>query len=156
MGCPRTSAGSNMAENHRFERNGANLHPQRRFYSFPPRNKPRKKTRGWLRLVDLKYKGDLTNRHTFLLIIAIGQLRATADVYSDIGRSSQLDHSKALDVYFSELHWSTFLDPVEKDCCKNKTARRVCMFSHGRRISARKSAFHHTVATNDRYLGTVL
>ena len=114
MGCPRTSAGSNMAENHRFERNGANLHPQRRFYNFPPRNKPRKKTRGRLRLVDLKYKGDLTNRHTFLLIITIGQLRATADVYSDIGRSSQLDHSKALDVYFSELHWPTFLDPVRK------------------------------------------
>ena len=27
----------------------------------------------------------------------------------------------------------------------------VRMFSHGKRISARKSAFHHKVATNDRY-----
>ena len=26
----------------------------------------------------------------------------------------------------------------------------VCMFSHGNRIGARKSAFHHKVATNDR------
>ena len=25
------------------------------------------------------------------------------------------------------------------------------MFSHGKSISARKSAFHHKVATNDRY-----
>ena len=32
------------------------------------------------------------------------QLRATADVGGGIGRSSEMDRSKALDLYFSELH----------------------------------------------------
>ena len=71
-------------------------------------------------------KGVLTNRHTFLLIITTGQLRATADVDGDNGRSSQLDHSKALDVYFSELYWSSFQGPVRKYRYKNKTARHFC------------------------------
>ena len=35
------------------------------------------------------------------LIISIGRLEATADADGDIGRSSQLDHSKELDLYFS-------------------------------------------------------
>ena len=96
--------------------------------------------------------GDLTKRHTMelLLIITICQLRATADVDGDIGRSSQLDHSKVLGAYFSELYRPSFLDPVKKCHYINKTARHFCMFSHGKRISARKSAFHRKVVTNNR------
>ena len=41
-------------------------------------------------------------------------LEATADADGDIGRSSQLDHSKELDLYFSELYWSSFLGSVQK------------------------------------------
>ena len=65
-----------------------------------------------------------------------------------------MDHSKELDLYFSELYWSSFLGFVQKKRYRNRMAYRkkcVCMFSHGNRISARKSAFHHKVATNDRY-----
>ena len=52
-------------------------------------------------------------RH-ILLIISIGRLEATADADGDIGRSSQLDHSKELDLYFPELYWSSFLGSVQK------------------------------------------
>ena len=38
----------------------------------------------------------------------------------------------------------------EKPLQKQITARRFCMFLHGKRFSARKSAFHHNAATNDR------
>ena len=44
----------------------------------------------------------------------MNQLRATADVGGGIGRSSEMDRSKALDLYFPELHWSSFLDFVRK------------------------------------------
>ena len=60
----------------------------------------------------------------FLLIISIGRLEATADADGDIGRSSQLDHSKELDLYFSELYWSSFLGSVQKKRYRNKTAYR--------------------------------
>ena len=50
----------------------------------------------------------------FLLIISIGRLEATASADGDIGRSSHLDHSKELDLYFSELNWSNFLGSVQK------------------------------------------
>ena len=65
-----------------------------------------------------------------------------------------MDHSKKIDLYFSELYWSTFLGSVQKNRYRNIMAYRkkcVCMFSHGKRFSTRKSAFHHKVATNDRY-----
>ena len=52
-------------------------------------------------------------RH-ILLIISIGRPEATADADGDIGRSSTMDHSKALDLCFSEMYWSSFLDPVLK------------------------------------------
>ena len=97
--------------------------------------------------------------HTFInqaLIISIGRLEATADADGDIRRSSQLDHSKGLDLYYSELYWSSFLGSVQKKMLQKKNGLSgktfgVCMFSHGNRISARKSAFHHKVATNDQY-----
>ena len=41
---------------------------------------------------------------------------------SDIGRSSQLDYSKELDLKFSELYWSSFLDSVQKNRYRNKMA----------------------------------
>ena len=204
----------------------------------------------------------------FLLVISTGRLEATASADGDIGWSSQLDHSKELDLYFSELYWSSFLGYIQKKLYRSRMAYRgknvfvcfrteiepahanrlfitklqlmigtvfygeknfdalvghnsgpksqfrnfdkkclfvcfrteiesahanrlfstklplmigtvfygektsilwwgiigvrshnfnivtkisVCMFSHGNRISARKSAFHHKVATNDRY-----
>ena len=50
----------------------------------------------------------------FLLIISIGRLEATASADGDIGRSSTMDQSKELDLCFSELHWSSFLDYAQK------------------------------------------
>ena len=38
-------------------------------------------------------------RHIFVLFISIGRQEATTDAYGDIGWSSQLEHSKALDVH---------------------------------------------------------
>ena len=91
----------------------------------------------------------------FLLIISIGRLEATADADGDVGRSSQLDHSKELDLYFPELYWSSFLGSVQKNPLQKQNGlsekKYVYMFSHGKRISARKSALHRKVATNDRY-----
>ena len=49
------------------------------------------------------------------LIISIGRLEATASADGDIGRSSQLDHSKELDLKYSELYWSGFLGSVQKN-----------------------------------------
>ena len=37
-------------------------------------------------------------------IVAVSELEATADADGDIGRSSQLDHSKELDLSFPELY----------------------------------------------------
>ena len=61
-----------------------------------------------------------------------------------------MDHSKELDLYFSELYWSSFLDSVQKTRYRNKTARHFCTFSHGKRISARKSAFDHKALASIR------
>ena len=69
-------------------------------------------------------KGDATETSyvIVLLFISIGRLEAaTADADGDIGRSLQLDHSKALDVYFPELYWSSFLGYVQKKRYRNKT-----------------------------------
>ena len=57
------------------------------------------------------------------LLISIGRLEATADADGDIGRGSTMDHSKALDLCFSEMYWSGFLDPVRKYRYINKVAR---------------------------------
>ena len=57
----------------------------------------------------------------FLIIISTGRLEATASAGGDIGLSSQLDHSKALDLTFSDLYWSSFLDYVQKNRYRNKT-----------------------------------
>ena len=67
-------------------------------------------------------KGDSQNVILFLLIISIivGRLEATASADGDIGRSSQLDHSKELDLYFSELYWSSFLGFVQKTVTETK------------------------------------
>ena len=54
------------------------------------------------------------------LIITMNQLRATADVGGGIGWSSEMDCLKALDLYFPELHWSSFLDFVRKYRYRNK------------------------------------
>ena len=67
--------------------------------------------------------------HTFIFI-SVGRQEATADADGDIGRSSQLDHSKALDVYFAEL---SFLDPVKKPYI-NKTDFSECF--HTEKIKA--------------------
>ena len=67
-------------------------------------------------------KGDTTKNVIFLLIISVGRLEATASADGDIGRSSQLDHSKELDLKFSELYWSSFLDSVQKNRYRNKMA----------------------------------
>ena len=89
-----------------------------------------------------------------LLIISIGRLEATADDDGDIGRSSQLDDSKEIDLYFRTvlIEFSRFCPekPLQKQ--NGLSEKCVCIFSHGKRISARKSAFHHKVATNDRYI----
>ena len=58
------------------------------------------------------------------MIISIGRLETTADADGEIGRSSQLDHSKELDLYFSELYWSSFLGSVQKNRYRNKMAYR--------------------------------
>ena len=87
------------------------------------------------------------------MIISIGRLETTADADGEIGRSSQLDHSKELDLYFSELYWSSFLGSVQKNRYRNKMAYRkkcVCMFSHGKGISARKSAFRDSLQVDYR------
>ena len=47
-------------------------------------------------------------------MISIGRLEATAGADGDIGRSSTMDQSKELDLCFSELPWSSFLDSVQK------------------------------------------
>ena len=53
--------------------------------------------------------------HTFKkTIISIGQLETTADVDGDIGGISMIHHSKALDLYFSDLSWSNALCSVPK------------------------------------------
>ena len=103
----------------------------------------------------LALKGVPQKRPSFLLIISICRLEATADADGDIGRSSKLTIRKRSIYIFSELYWSSFLGSVQK---KNVTETKrpvrnkcVCMFSHGKRTSARKSAFHHKVANNDRY-----
>ena len=57
-------------------------------------------------------------------IISIGRLEATADADGDIGRSSQLDHLKELDLYFSELYWSSFLGAFQKNRYRNRIAYR--------------------------------
>ena len=41
-------------------------------------------------------------------------------VFVGIGRSSQLDHSKELDLYFSELYWSNFLGSFQKTVTETK------------------------------------
>ena len=48
------------------------------------------------------------------------ELKATAEVGGGIGRSSEMDRSKARDLYFPELHWSSFLDFVRKYRYRNK------------------------------------
>jgi hypothetical protein len=53
-------------------------------------------------------KGCAAKTSSVWLIISIGRLEATADADGDTGRSSQLDHSKEFDLYFSELYWSSF------------------------------------------------
>ena len=60
-------------------------------------------------------------RHTFINYIEIGRLEATADADGDIGRSSTMDQSKELDLCFSELYWSSFLDYAQKKRYRNKT-----------------------------------
>ena len=44
----------------------------------------------------------------------IGRLEANTNAGGDIGRSSAMDHSKTLDLWFLELYWSNFLDPIQK------------------------------------------
>ena len=78
-------------------------------------------------------------------------LTPAASADGDIGRSSQLGHSKELDLKFSELYWSSFLDSVQKKTSQkqNGSSFFVC-FRTKKSTSARKSAFHCKVATNDR------
>ena len=57
----------------------------------------------------LVIKGASTETSYFLLFISIGRQEATTDADDDVGRSSQLDRSKARDVFYLELHWSSFL-----------------------------------------------
>ena len=84
-------------------------------------------------------KGVPQKRHHFVLIISIGQLEATADADGDIGRSSQLDHSKELDLYFSELYWSSFLGSVQKNRYRNKTTcqKKMCLYVFARKKNQR-------------------
>ena len=86
-------------------------------------------------------------------IISIGRLEATADAGGDIRRSSQLDHSKEPDLYFSELYWSSFLGSVQKTVTEAEwPIGKICLYVFAQKsTSARKSAFHQKVATNDRY-----
>jgi hypothetical protein len=54
-------------------------------------------------LTKTPFKGVVTETSYFyylLFIISIGRLEATAGADGDIGRSSTLDHSKALDLCF--------------------------------------------------------
>ena len=67
-----------------------------------------------------RLKGTRQKRNLFINI-STGRLEATASAGGDIGRSSQLDHSKELDLKFSELYWSGFLDSVQKKRYRNKT-----------------------------------
>ena len=57
----------------------------------------------------------------FLLIIPIGRLEATASADGDIRRSSQLDHSKELNLKFLELYWSSFYILFSKTATETKT-----------------------------------
>ena len=50
----------------------------------------------------------------------MNQLRATVDVGGGIGRSSEIDRSKAPDLYFLELYWSSFLDFAKKNVTETK------------------------------------
>ena len=90
----------------------------------------------------------------FLLFISTTRLEATADADGDIGWSSQLDHSKELDLYFSELYWSSFLGSVQKKRYRNRMAYRgkMCLYVFARKSNQRTQiGFHHKVSTNDRY-----
>jgi hypothetical protein len=54
-------------------------------------------------LTNTSFKGVVTETSYFyylLFIISIGRLEATAGADGDIGRSSTVDHSKALDLCF--------------------------------------------------------
>ena len=71
--------------------------------------------------MDQQSQGSPTKRHTLKKIISIGRLEATASADGDIERSSQLDHSKELDLKFLELYWSSFIGSVQKKRYRNKT-----------------------------------
>ena len=64
-----------------------------------------------------------------LLIIPTGRLEATADADGDIGRSSQLDHSKEPDLYFPELYWSSFIGSFQKKTLhkQNGLSKKKCL-----------------------------
>ena len=52
-----------------------------------------------------------------------------------------MDHSKELDLYFSELYWSSFLGSVQKKTPQKQNGlwgKCVCVFSHGNGISANR------------------
>ena len=73
-------------------------------------------------------KGCAAETPSVLLIITMNQLRATADVCGGIGRSSEMDRSKVLDLYFPKLHWSSFLGFVGKSRYRNKMTRHLFVF----------------------------
>ena len=93
--------------------------------------------------------------HTFLLIISIGRLEATAGADGDIGRSSQLDHLKELDLYFSELYWSIFLGAVHKNRYRNKTAFQKNAFVCFRTKNASAHANRLFITKSPLMIGTV-
>jgi len=65
---------------------------------------------------------NLRKKPLLLELASFTGLEATASADGDIGRSLQLDHSKELDLKFSELYWSSFLDSVQKNRYRNKMA----------------------------------
>jgi len=77
----------------------------------------------------------------------MNQIRATAGVGGGIGRSSEIDCSKALDVFSpSELYWSSFLDFARK---KNVTETKRLAISDILIVFARERTENQSALGNE-------